>query len=72
MNKSRPEKDFQAQEMARNEVAMICWENSEEVLEEKPNRETSGQDERPDDEEEKQKYDEAQKEHVNCTLNSGN
>ena len=72
VNKNRPEKDLQAQEMVRDEVAMMCWENLEEYLEEKPNRETSGQDERPDGDEEKQKYDEAQEEHVNCKLNTGN
>ena len=58
--------------MVRDEVAMMCWENLEEFFEEKPNRETSRQDERPDNNEEKQKYDEAQEEHVNCTLNTGN
>ena len=51
---------------------MMCWENSEEVLEEKPNKETSRQDERPDDDKEKPNYDEAQEEHVNCTLHTGN
>ena len=51
---------------------MMCWEKSEGILEEKPNRETSGQNERPDNNEEKQKYDEAQEEHVDCTLHTGN
>ena len=32
-NKNRPEKEFHAQEMVGDEVAMLCWENSEEVLE---------------------------------------
>ena len=39
--------------MVRDEVVMMCWESLEECLEEKPNRETSRQDERPDDDEEK-------------------
>ena len=65
MNKNRPEEDFQAQEMVRDEVAMACCEILEKVLEEKPNRETSGQDEM-------KQYDEAQEKHVNCTLNTEN
>ena len=72
MNKNRPEKDFQAQDMVRDEVVMMCWENSKEFLEETPSREMSRQDERPDNNEEKQKYDETQQEHVNCTLHTGN
>ena len=51
MNKNRPETDFQAQGMVRDEVVMMCWENLEEVLKEKPNRVTSRQNERPDDDE---------------------
>ena len=58
--------------MTENEVAMMCWENLEEVLEEKPNKETSRQEEGPDDNDEKQNYNKAQEEHVNCTLNTGN
>ena len=53
MNRNRPEKDFQAQETVRDEVVMMCWENLEEFLEEKPNREASRQDGRPDDDKEK-------------------
>ena len=51
VNKNRPEKDFQAPETIRDEVAMMCQENIEEFFKEKPNRETSGQDERPDNDE---------------------
>ena len=36
-----------------------------------PNKETSGQDERPDDEMEKPKYEESQKEHTDYTLCTG-
>ena len=50
---------------------MMCWENSEAILEEKPNKETSGQDERTDNDKEKQNYDKAQEEHVDCTLHTG-
>ena len=35
--------------MGRDGVAMMCWENQEESLEEEPNREMSGEDERLDD-----------------------
>ena len=71
VNKNKPEKDFQAQETIRDEVAIMCWENSE-VLEEKPCKERSRQDERPDDDKEKPNYDKTQEEHVNCTLDTGN
>ena len=71
-NENRPEKDFQVQETDRNEVAMMCWENLEGVLAEEPNEETSGPDKRPDNEMEKPKYEEAQEEHGNDTLHTGN
>ena len=50
---------------------MMCWENLEGFLEEKPNKEISNQDERPDDDKEKPNYDEAQ-EHDDCTLHTSN
>ena len=50
----------------------MCWENLEGFLAEEPNKETNGQDERPDDEMEKPKYEEALEEHANHTLHTGN
>ena len=60
------------QETDRDEVAIMCWENLEGFLAEEPNKETNGQDERPDDEMEKPKYEEALEEHANHTLHIGN
>ena len=53
-NENRPEKDFPAQETIRDEVAMMCWENLEGVLAEESNKETSSQDERPNNDKENQ------------------
>ena len=71
-NENRSEKDFQAQNTIRNKAAMMCWETLEGFMAEEPNKETSCQDERPDDDKEKPNYDEAQEEHANCTLHTGN
>ena len=51
---------------------MMCWENLEDSLEEEPNKEMSGEDEKLDDDKEKQNYEEAQEEHTKCTVNTGN
>ena len=51
---------------------MMCWENLDEFVAEEHNEETSSQGRRPDDEMEKPKYDEAQEEHANYTLHTGN
>ena len=72
MNENRPEKDFQAQQTIRDEVAMMCWENLEGGLAEEPKKVTSGQDERPDNKKEKPNYDEAREENADCTLHTGN
>ena len=71
-NKNRPEKDFQAQETVRDEVAMVCWENSKNFWKKSL---TEKQVDKMKDLmmiRENKKYDEAQEEHVDCTLNTGN
>ena len=63
-DENKSEKDFQAQETDRVQVAMMCWEILEGFLAEEPKEETSSQDGRADNEMEKPKYEEAQEEHV--------
>ena len=68
-SENRPEKDFQVQETEEDEVAMMCWENSEGSLAEEPYEETGNQDGRADDKIEKPKYEE---EHADPTLHKDN
>ena len=68
-SKTRPQKDYQAEETEKYEVAMMCWENSEGSLVEEPNKKTDDQEGRADDRMQKLKDEE---EHVDSTLHTGN
>ena len=67
-SKNRPGKDHQADETEEIEVAMMCWENSEDSLGKETYEETDDKEERPDEEMQKLKDEE---EHVNSTLHTG-
>ena len=72
VNKNRTRKDFQVQEMIKDEVAMVCWENQDESQGKEHNKETGREDKRLDDNKGKQNYEEAHEEHAECTVNTGN
>ena len=64
-----PEKDNQVAETEEIEVAMMCWENSEDSPGNGPYKETNDKEEKPDEETQKPKDEE---EHVDSTLHTGN
>ena len=68
-SKNRPEKDNQVAETEEIEVAMMCWENSEDSLGKEPYKESDDKEEKPDEEMQKPKDGE---EHVDSTLHIGN
>ena len=69
MSKNRPEKDNQAAETKEIEVAMMCWENSEDSLGKEPYEESDDKEEKADEETQEPKDGE---EHVDSTQHTGN
>ena len=68
-NKNSPEIDNQVAETEEIELAMMCWERSENSLEKEPYEESDDNIKKPDKETQKPKGEE---EHVGSTLHTGN
>ena len=69
--KNLPRKGFHTNENERVESAMMCWENLEDPAQEKQIRKTIGQDEETNDDKGKQNNEEADEEHVESTVRTG-
>ena len=67
-----PRKGFQTNEDEGVESAMMCWENPEDSEQEEKRRQAIGQDKDPSNDREMQSDEEADEEHVKCTVFTGN
>ena len=70
--KNWPRKSFQTNEDEEVESAMMCWENLEDSAQENQTRKMIGQDEDTNNDKEKQNNEEADEEHVESTVLTGN
>ena len=67
-----PRKGFQTNEYEGVKSAMMCWENLEDSAQEKQIRKTIGQNKDTSNDKGKQNNEEANEEHVESTVHTGN